>query len=79
MDPRDNVAVLTTDVNPGDLVEADGVQIQAVEPISRGQKVALTTIAPGETVYRYGEEIGQATETITPGQHVHTHNMGGKK
>ncbi len=79
MNPRDNVAVLTADVNAGDLIEADGVQVQAIEPISRGRKIALTAISSGQIVYRYGEEIGQATEAIAPGQHVHTHNMGGKK
>jgi hypothetical protein len=30
-------------------------------------------------VLRYGEEIGLATQAIAPGQHVHTHNLGGRK
>jgi altronate hydrolase len=77
LDPRDNVAVVTTDVESGDLIDADGVRVRAAEPVPRGGKVALTAIPFGEPVLRYGEEIGLATAAIAPGQHVHTHNLGG--
>ena len=80
MDARDNVAVVTADVKAGDVLElADDTEVQAVEAIPRGGKVALSPIAAGETVIRYGEEIGLATEDIATGQHVHTHNLGGRK
>jgi altronate hydrolase len=80
MDEKDNVAVVTADAKPGDLLElADGTQVKAVEAIPRGHKVALASIAAGQIVVRYGEEIGLATEEIAPGQHVHTHNLGGRK
>jgi len=79
LDPRDNVAVVTVDVKSGDLIDASGIQVQATEPVPRGGKVALTAIPSGEPVLRYGEEIGLATQAIAPGQHVHTHNLGGRK
>jgi predicted RecA/RadA family phage recombinase len=80
MDARDNVAVVTAEVKAGDVVElADGTQVRATEPVPRGGKVALTPIAAGEMIVRYGEEIGLATEDIAAGEHVHTHNLGDRK
>jgi len=79
MDARDNVAVVTADVKAGETVVLDdGAEVKAVETIPRGGKVALAPIALGEPVFRYGEEIGLATQAIATGQHVHTHNLGGK-
>jgi altronate hydrolase len=43
--------------------------------IPAGHKVAVRDIATGEAIYRYGNVIGFATETIHAGQHVHTHNV----
>jgi len=74
--PRDNVAVLAGDVRAGNVVRlADGTEVQAVEAIARGSKVALIPIPRAEAVIRYGEEIGRATADIAAGQHVHTHNL----
>jgi altronate hydrolase len=74
--PQDNVAVVAADVPAGGAVRLDdGASLRAVEVIARGNKVALKPIARGEAVIRYGEEIGTATEDISAGQHVHTHNM----
>ena len=78
MNASDNVAVVTADVEPGDPVELDdGTKVRASEAVPRGGKVALTSIAAGTTVVRYGEIIGMATEDIAAGRHVHTHNLGG--
>jgi len=72
----DNVAVVAADVRAGDVVRlADGSEVQAVEVIPRGSKVALGPIACGEAVIRYGEEIGRATQDIAAGDYVHTHNL----
>jgi len=78
--PRDNVAVVVADVAAGDLVRLDdGSEITAAQPIPRGNKVALTSLTAGDPIFRYGEEIGIATTGIAAGDHVHTHNMGGRK
>ncbi len=80
MDAKDNVAVVTIDARPGDAIElAKGEEVRATGTIPRGGKVALSPIWAGEVVVRYGEEIGLATQDIAPGQHVHTHNLGGGK
>ena len=74
--PQDNVAVVAADVPAGSAVRLDdGAILRAVEPIARGNKVALRAILHGEAVIRYGEEIGTATGDIAAGQHVHTHNV----
>ena len=80
MDARDNVAVVTADVKAGEAVHLDdGIEVKAAEDLPRGGKVALAAIAVGEMVVRYGEAIGLATEEITAGQHVHTHNLGDRR
>lgn len=39
-----------------------------------GHKVALTDIAAGDAVVKYGVVIGHATQPIVKGEHVHVHN-----
>lgn len=43
--------------------------------IETGHKSALVDIAEGENVIKYGFPIGHATQPITKGEHVHTHNL----
>ena len=73
---KDNVAVARVRLEEGQTVEAGGVALVTHAPIPAGHKVALRAIAPGEAVYRYGNVIGFATRAITPGEHVHVHNLG---
>ncbi|WP_080599508.1 UxaA family hydrolase [Burkholderia cepacia] len=44
-----------------------------------GHKLAVRDIAVGETVSKYGQPIGVATQDISVGMHVHTHNLGGHR
>lgn len=47
----------------------------AIAPgIRFGHKVALTDIAVGDAVVKYGVVIGYATQPIAKGEHVHVHN-----
>jgi altronate hydrolase/galactarate dehydratase len=69
----DNVAVALTDLSPGAALPGGAV---AAGPVPRGHKVALSAIAPGANVLRYGQIIGAATQKIAPGEHVHSHNLG---
>ena len=46
-----------------------------VEVREDGHKYALTDIACGENVIKYGSPIGHATADIKAGEHVHTHNV----
>lgn len=47
----------------------------AIEPVPRSHKMALSDIAAGENVIRYGQIIGKADCYIAAGSHVHSHNM----
>lgn len=53
----------------------DSAGIKAAEKIPAAHKVALTAIATGEEVRRYGQIIGFATAPIAPGDHVHVQNL----
>ena len=40
-----------------------------------GHKIAIVRIGRNELVLKYGEVIGEATEPIEEGEHVHVHNV----
>jgi (2R)-sulfolactate sulfo-lyase subunit alpha len=44
-----------------------------------GHKVALTDIKAGDTVWKYGQDIGKAVANIAKGDHVHVHNLKTKR
>ncbi len=73
--PDDNVAIARVPLSPGQRLILAGREVTVAEPIPPGHKVALTPIAPGQNVLRYGQRIGHASARIEPGQRVHTHNL----
>ncbi|HSB15292.1 MAG TPA: altronate dehydratase family protein [Bryobacteraceae bacterium] len=73
--PSDNVAVARTALQGGQEVIAGGRRITLREPVPAGHKVAVSRIGAGALVQRYGQNIGPASRTIEPGEHVHTHNL----
>ena len=44
-----------------------------------GHKVALVDIKSGDTVLKYGQDIGRAVADIKMGEHVHIHNLKTKR
>jgi (2R)-sulfolactate sulfo-lyase subunit alpha len=44
-----------------------------------GHKIALTDIKNGETVWKYGQDIGKTVADIKKGEHVHVHNLKTKR
>ena len=54
-------------------------RLTAQADIPIGHKVALTDLAEGDTVIKYGEDIGRMVGAATTGGHVHTHNMKTKR
>jgi (2R)-sulfolactate sulfo-lyase subunit alpha len=44
-----------------------------------GHKVALADIKKGDTVIKYGQDIGKAVADIAKGEHVHVHNLKTKR
>lgn len=75
----DNVATVLTDVAANsEIVIKNGErvsQFQSKEKIPYGFKIALNRIEKGQKIIKYGEVIGQATETIHSGFVVHVHNV----
>ncbi|MCD6307522.1 MAG: UxaA family hydrolase [Candidatus Latescibacteria bacterium] len=78
LDDRDNVATLLSDAEKGDIVnlKGDAVTVILSESVPYGHKIAMTAIAKGEAIVKYGQKIGMATKDISPGSWVHLHNMG---
>ncbi|MBA69121.1 MAG: galactonate dehydratase [Rhizobiales bacterium] len=70
----DNVVIALADLAAG--LTVDGVPVPLPQTVSRGHKIATSAIAEGENVVRYGQIIGQAKSAISPGEHVHVHNLG---
>ena len=73
----DNVATALDEIAPGPvslLGESSLNSIVAVEPISRGHKLALAPLAAGVPVTKFGVTIGHATREISAGAWLHTHN-----
>jgi len=75
----DNVATAIADIEPGEVVslkiEEKTGQVNIRERIPFGHKFALKKIRKGESIVKYGEKIGRATQDIESGFHVHIHNV----
>jgi (2R)-sulfolactate sulfo-lyase subunit beta len=50
-----------------------------VEGIPVGHKIALKDLKAGDTVMKYGEDIGRVVADIPRGAHVHVHNLKTKR
>jgi altronate dehydratase small subunit len=74
MTGSDNVATVLDDVKAGRTIEYEGDTVTLNEHVPFGHKIALTDIAEGETVQKYGEVIGRTTQDVIAGEQVHTHN-----
>jgi altronate dehydratase small subunit len=79
VDDRDTVATALAELAAGEvvLVAVGGREhrVDLAAPIAFGHKLALTAIASGDPVVKYGEAIGRATRAIAAGDHVHLHNL----
>ena len=54
-------------------------RLSAKHDIPIGHKVALKDIWSGDTIWKYGHDIGKAIADIKTGEHVHTHNVKTKR
>ncbi len=54
-------------------------RLTAKADIPIGHKVALSDLKEGDTVVKYGEDIGRMTGPAEKGGHVHTHNCKTKR
>ena len=85
-DNGDNVGVVVVEgVKAGDdllcVVTEDNsdFRIKTNHDIPIGHKIALSDLADGDTVIKYGEDIGKMVAAARKGDHVHTHNLKTKR
>ena len=83
---KDNVGVVVIDLTKKDqeyscwIMESDKtVKIQSVNNIPLGHKIALKDFKEGDTILKYGHDIGKVVASIKKGDHVHVHNVKTKK
>jgi hypothetical protein len=76
---RDNVATALQPLAPGQRLDLGASTLIVEEAIAPGHKIALTAIAAGEPVIKYGSPIGTASRAIARGKHVHTHNVSSSR
>lgn len=69
---NDNVAISVQALAAGSVVTFDGQPITVEQDVPAGHKVALTRIAAGQPVVKYGFAIGRALTDLQPGSWVHS-------
>ncbi len=84
--PKDNVGVVVVeDLEAGTkmrgvITEDDSTtSVTSKHDIPIGHKVALANLKAGDTVIKYGEDIGRMVADAKKGDHVHVHNLKTKK
>ena len=79
LSPDDSVATVLRAVTRGEKLRIGSggavTVIEAVENIPLCHKIALVALGRGDRILKYGEPIGEATQAIRPGCHVHVHNL----
>lgn len=55
------------------------VNISALNDIPIGHKLAIKPLANGDTVIKYGVNIGRTVAPIRAGEHLHVHNVKTKR
>jgi len=84
-DSADNVGVAVVDIAAGaecvgrNLADNAPLKARSAEAIPLGHKLALKDFAVGDSVTKYGCEIGKIVQAVKAGHHVHTHNLKTKR
>jgi (2R)-sulfolactate sulfo-lyase subunit alpha len=85
-DAKDSVAVVVVEgvqagmALDGWIMDEDRMtSVLARQDIPIGHKVALKDMAPGDTVIKYGTDIGRVVAPMRAGEHAHVHNIKTKR
>lgn len=85
-DASDTVAVVVVEgvkagmaLNGWIMDEDKPANVVAQQDIPIGHKVALKDMNPGDTVIKYGVDIGKVVAPVQAGQHAHVHNIKTKR
>lgn len=82
---QDNVGVAVVDIKTGQMVQGRSLhgrgsaKLRSLSEIPLGHKIALRAFKPGDTVIKYGVDIGKIVAPIKRGEHVHVHNLKTKR
>ena len=83
---KDNVGVVVIEkIIPNQncncwIMENDkSVQIQSINEILLGHKIAMIDLNVDDAILKYGHDIGKVVKSIKKGEHVHVHNVKTKK
>ena len=55
------------------------ITFRAASDIPIGHKLAIRTMSTGDTVVKYGVDIGRVVADIAVGEHAHVHNIKTKR
>jgi altronate dehydratase small subunit len=75
MSSKDNVVTCLRPIHKGETITIDDITVTATMDIPLFHKIAIADIPVGGLCYKYGEIIGDATQAIAAGDHVHVHNI----
>ena len=85
-DEKDNVGVVVIEkITPNQeclawIMENDKtIKVKSINEIPLGHKIALQDFKKGDTILKYGHDIGKVIAPIKKGDHVHVHNVKTKK
>jgi (2R)-sulfolactate sulfo-lyase subunit alpha len=85
-DKKDTVGVVVveglaagTDMECVVTADNSSFRLTARMDVPIGHKIALADIKSGDTVWKYGHDIGKAVANIAKGEHVHVHNLKTKR
>ena len=85
-DKKDNVGVVVIEkIKPNQVCNCwimendDSTKIQSKNEIPLGHKIAMADLKEGDTIIKYGHDIGKVVKDIKKGEHVHVHNVKTKK
>ncbi|MBQ7838885.1 MAG: altronate dehydratase [Lachnospiraceae bacterium] len=71
----DNVVVAIDEIRQGEVFLMDNEEIKAVSDIPAGHKMASQDLDKNMQVIKYGYPIGHATQKVSKGEWIHTHNL----
>ena len=85
-DKRDNVGVVVVEeLKAGTAMlcvvteDNSDFRLTVLHDVPIGHKVALADLTVGDTVVKYGQDIGRIVAPVAKGEHVHVHNLKTKR
>ena len=85
-DEKDNVGVVVIEstkkgqeCNAWIMENDKTIKVNSTNEVPLGHKIALKDLSEGDTILKYGHDIGKVVKSIKKGDHVHVHNVKTKK